>query len=253
MSSPYSLVFAPIFTMDGAVQAFDVYLKTGAHHASVIYTIGYRSGWYEEGVLDGEANSLLKIHRLGFDTMNEYPVYTLNMELAEEEPGLKPFWKTETKVKASNFFKKETHVVGFEGKVYQYLLGEKWPREKAATKEDWKKLGKRGMSRSQSKGHLLSDKAGLETEIDLHAEKLGVNVKALTPGQILELQLKTCEDYLNRAIMHGLHQVYLIHGVGKGKLKDAIHELLSHYPQVVSYRNEFHPKYGYGATEVNIS
>ena len=127
MSSSYHLIFAPILTMEGQLQAFDVYLAKGEHHASVVYKITYRSGWYEEGVLDGAPESLLRIHRLGFDTLNESPVYTFFMELADPGSGLETEWEVEVKLKASSFFKKETTFPGFEEKVYVYPLGA-WPK-----------------------------------------------------------------------------------------------------------------------------
>jgi len=35
-------------------------------------------------------------------------------------------------------------------------------------------------------------------------------------------------------------------------LRDAIKNMLRNRPEVVRYKNEYHPKYGYGATEVTL-
>ncbi|RQH21817.1 hypothetical protein D5R40_31195 [Okeania hirsuta] len=47
-----------------------------------------------------------------------------------------------------------------------------------------------------------------------------------------------------------MERVFVIHGVGEGKLRNAIATRLIKYPEVVSFKNEFHPRYGFGATEI---
>jgi dsDNA-specific endonuclease/ATPase MutS2 len=42
----------------------------------------------------------------------------------------------------------------------------------------------------------------------------------------------------------------VIHGVGTGKLRDEIHEILRTKREVKSFINRYDPRYGYGATEI---
>jgi dsDNA-specific endonuclease/ATPase MutS2 len=42
----------------------------------------------------------------------------------------------------------------------------------------------------------------------------------------------------------------VIHGIGSGKLKDEIHEILKYRKDVKSFVNQYDPRFGYGATEV---
>ncbi len=42
----------------------------------------------------------------------------------------------------------------------------------------------------------------------------------------------------------------VIHGVGKGRLKDEIHEILKTKKEVKSFINQYDPRFGYGATEI---
>jgi dsDNA-specific endonuclease/ATPase MutS2 len=42
----------------------------------------------------------------------------------------------------------------------------------------------------------------------------------------------------------------VIHGLGKGKLKNEIATRLINHPEVKTFKNEYHPKYGFGATEI---
>ncbi len=93
-------------------------------------------------------------------------------------------------------------------------------------------------------------KAHFPTEIDLHIEKLAKNHKSLSNGQIVQIQMKAMQSYVDEAYQLGMESVFLIHGVGKGYLMNAIHKRLRNNPHILTVKNEYHHKYGYGATEV---
>ena len=69
-------------------------------------------------------------------------------------------------------------------------------------------------------------------------------------AEILRLQLRTFDDYLEKAIRVGVPKVFIIHGLGKGRLRNEIASRLIRHPEVETFKNEYHPRYGYGATEV---
>ncbi len=92
--------------------------------------------------------------------------------------------------------------------------------------------------------------ANFENEIDLHIQSLINGYARLDKGEILRIQLQHCHRFVEKAVRLGAPRVFLIHGVGEGKLKDAIAEQLRGNPYVVKFKNEYHHKYGYGATEV---
>ena len=87
-------------------------------------------------------------------------------------------------------------------------------------------------------------------EVDLHIEKLSKNHKTLDNLEKLTLQLQTFEKYLDLAVAHHQPSMIAIHGVGSGKLRDEIHEVLRRRYDVKSFVNRYHPAYGYGATEI---
>ncbi len=68
--------------------------------------------------------------------------------------------------------------------------------------------------------------------------------------EILTLQLQTLEKYLDLAVAHHQPSMIIIHGLGTGKLRDEIHEILRLRRDVKNFFNRYHPAYGYGATEV---
>ncbi|MFT5645335.1 MAG: hypothetical protein ACI976_000005 [Aureispira sp.] len=96
----------------------------------------------------------------------------------------------------------------------------------------------------------LMDVASFEQELDLHAEKLVNDTSEFTARELYELQLQVLEDFMNTAIEFGLKEVFIIHGLGKGKLKQGVDDFLRFHGDVKTYKNEFHEKYGFGATKV---
>lgn len=92
--------------------------------------------------------------------------------------------------------------------------------------------------------------AHFEPEIDLHIEKLTNGEARLDRGMALLIQIQNFEQFMEKAIRLGVPRVFIIHGIGELKLRDAIADRLRNYPSVLNFKNEFHPKYGYGATEV---
>lgn len=89
-------------------------------------------------------------------------------------------------------------------------------------------------------------------EIDLHIENLRSNVRGLSNAEIIKIQLDTLEYYLHLAIVNRQERMVVIHGLGKGKLRDEVHALLKATPEVARYKNEWSGRYGFGATEVTF-
>ncbi|MFN3940064.1 MAG: Smr/MutS family protein, partial [Chitinophagales bacterium] len=100
--------------------------------------------------------------------------------------------------------------------------------------------------------HKVWEKATMPDFIDLHIESLVQDYKLLDKGEILHIQLKHFERFLDKAIKHGLHRIYAVHGLGKGKLKSEIEKILNATPEVISYNNNHNVRFGYGATEVYL-
>src|SRR6185312_16235451 len=101
-----------------------------------------------------------------------------------------------------------------------------------------------------SSGNISSHIQPVSYEIDLHIEKLIDNPKGLSNTEMLKIQLDALDHYLHTAIVNRQERVVIIHGLGKGALKKAVHNLLSKIPEVKKFANEWHGRYGFGATEV---
>jgi Smr domain len=88
-----------------------------------------------------------------------------------------------------------------------------------------------------------------ENVIDLHIEELTDDLTGLTSDAMLQIQLNKFHKELNNAINNRLHKIIFIHGVGKGRLKEAIQKELTHYPHIKTISAD-PARFGSGATEV---
>ena len=116
-------------------------------------------------------------------------------------------------------------------------------------KVDLSKLGNTGY-RIYDAGKLKQNLPPARSVVDLHIEKLTDNSAALTSYEMMQLQLNTFEKYFELSVAHNQSTLIVIHGVGEGKLRNEIHEILRLKSEVKSFVNQFHPLYGYGATEI---
>jgi dsDNA-specific endonuclease/ATPase MutS2 len=86
--------------------------------------------------------------------------------------------------------------------------------------------------------------------IDLHIEKITDDWSRMSNYEIVSLQLKTFEKYYELAVAHIQPSLIVIHGVGTGRLRDEIHELLKLRREVKTFVNQYDSRFGYGATEI---
>ena len=96
----------------------------------------------------------------------------------------------------------------------------------------------------------VNEYASFVPEIDLHIEMLHSDPHHLTNEEIVNVQIKSFETFLAKAIRLNVPKVYVIHGIGKGRLRDLIAARLKRNPNILMFKNEYHEKYGFGATQV---
>lgn len=98
----------------------------------------------------------------------------------------------------------------------------------------------------------LNEYAAFPREIDIHADALGIDKNKLEPFEILSTQINAMLNYIEKAYTLGINEVYVIHGLGKGRLKEEVALTLKKTEFVQSFKNEYHERYGFGATKVNL-
>jgi hypothetical protein len=132
---------------------------------------------------------------------------------------------------------------------FSYLLFEQYPDKAIEDKPDYTKLSGAGY-KIYDASRARQNLEPARSVIDLHIEKLSDNWKHLTNFEILTIQLKSFEKYYELAVAHRQPSLTVIHGLGTGKLKDEIHEILKTKKEVKSFINQYNANYGYGATEI---
>lgn len=98
-----------------------------------------------------------------------------------------------------------------------------------------------------SKPHTL-----LEREVDLHLEEILDDERSMNNSEKLEYQLNYFRSELEDAISSNVRRIVFIHGIGNGRLKSEIRNILDTYANV-SYYDASYRLYGFGATEVVIN
>ena len=88
-------------------------------------------------------------------------------------------------------------------------------------------------------------------EKDLHIHELLEVSKHLNNYEMLQLQLNTARQTIEKARRANAKKLVLIHGVGAGRLRSELHKLLKSMDNLSFYDADF-LKYGVGATEIDL-
>ncbi len=189
------------------------------------------------------------LHDVEFSDMNDSPSFEFDFTLLQPVKHKAEHYETSVKLKPKQLFAKIEELKQKNQATFSQLLFENYPDQLI---DDWVEMG-----RLAARGYKIYDasKARQHLEparsmIDLHIEKLTDDWKHLSNYEILSKQLKTFEKYYNLAIVHHQPSLIVIHGVGEGVLRDEIHDKLRLKKEVKSFVNQYHPAYGYGATEI---
>ncbi len=189
------------------------------------------------------------IHDMPFENMNDGPSFNFVFSLVKPDKKKAESFETSLKLKAKQVFSRIQEIRQKGEATFSYKILDTYPDRPVEEKLDLSLLNNAGYkiySASSARQHLEPAKY----ELDLHIEKLRPDHKGMNNFEMLTLQLQTLEKYLDLATAHHQSSMIVIHGLGTGKLRDEIHELLRLRRDVKNFINRYHPAYGYGATEV---
>jgi hypothetical protein len=205
--------------------------------------------------LKNEINSLsdFYLHDISFESLNDSPRFDFEFRLHEANKKKAPFVEASLKIKPKQVFMKVEEIKLKQEAHFAYIILEKYPDRVEEEKTDLKKLADAGFRIYEGGRVNRQNLQPAQSVVDLHIEKLADNWKSLSNIAKLDLQLKTFEKYYELALLHHLPQLIIIHGVGTGKLRDEIHDILRLKKEVKSFVNQFHPSFGFGATEIYFS
>jgi hypothetical protein len=197
-----------------------------------------------------------------FDDLNDAPEVEISCQRFTTA-GLEDAQERSLKIRAKQFFNTIITAPILDFQVHHYVLFEKFDNNTAedAPKDDLKSYTDQKVKEQESKPKFVpnykpydtynvEEFANFEPEIDLHIQSITNGYAKMDKSMMVRLQMEHFERFMEKAIRLGVPRVFIIHGVGEGKLKDAISDRLYRYGEVKKHKNEYHPKYGYGATEV---
>lgn len=191
------------------------------------------------------------LHDIAFEDLNDSPSFEFEFSLYEPDKAKADYFDTVIRLKPKQLFAKIRELQETGKATFSQLLFEKYPnREVEETYElsDRLKSGAKWYNASDARQHIEQAKS----VIDLHIEKLTNDWQRMNNYEILSLQLKTFEKYYFLTVAHRQPSLIVIHGIGEGKLRDKVHAILRTKTEVKSFANQYHPRYGYGATEISF-
>lgn len=248
------LTFLPVMDIDefGDIIVEELKLHL-VNHTSLPYNFIYTLHFF--GKPDFELKNKIQpfedfyLHDIPFENLNDSPSFDFEFSLLMPDKKKADYFEATVKLKPKQLFAKIEELKQKNLATFSQLLFEKYPDRVV---EDVVEIG-----RLASKGAKVYDaqkgRQHLEpprSVIDLHIEKICDDWQHMSNYEILSLQLKTFEKYYHLSVIHRQPSLIVIHGVGEGVLRNEIHDILRLKKEVKSFVNQFHPAYGYGATEI---
>ena len=256
------LAFDPSFDAEGNPETYQLYLLNGSPHR-LLYEVKVKTGetqrFQKFGPLAPRAK--LNLTRIDYSWLNER--LSVEMDLrAAVEGGTGPRHFHVLRVKPKQFFNNYREVPSLSRGAHLFTLFERIDTRSVADRAEQTSLREltRAQLRQSGKGAAPAPpppptndpaaRAAFNDVLDLHLSALVKDPATIARDRALETQLRAFDRYMDQALRMDVPQVYIIHGVGDGVLKAAIHKRLQTVPFVRHFHNSYHPRYGYGATEV---
>ena len=248
------LSFLPVMDIDefgdDVVEELKVHIINRTYSSYKFY---YRLQFFgkSEFELKNQVNSFADfyLHDVPFSDMSDSPVFTFEFSLVQPEKTKAVFYEASLKLRPKQLFEKIEEIKKKGEATFSYRLFEHYPDKPEEEKLTLDSLSAKGVkiyNAKEAREHL----APARTVVDLHIEKLLEDWHHLSNGEILNIQLKEFEKWYELAVAHRQSHLIVIHGVGSGRLRDEIHDALRLKKEVKSFVNQYHPSFGYGATEI---
>ena len=243
------LSFMPIYKteeLEDVVDGIKVYLLNELPTAvKFVYDVrlSTKSTFRHEGVLHAFGN--IYLHSVSYTVMNNQPRF--HWQLADPVNATMDISEGVLRIRPAKLFEHITHLMKHNEATFSYLLIDDFVvKKKPEPKEKFE------LPLKSTALPIVTTKTieAARHEIDLHIEALIDNKRGLSNAEIVKLQLDTLRHYVQLAIVHRQERMVVIHGLGKGKLREEVHTVLKQIHEVSRFKNEWSGKYGFGATEI---
>lgn len=186
------------------------------------------------------------LHDVSLEQMNDSPRFTFVFSLKNPDRKRAERNEVDFRMRGKQLFRSLDRLLEKNEALFNCLLYENWPDRKPEPGKNVGDLGKAGFRISSKK----PEKDALQSVVDLHIGRILDDSTGMTPLDILEFQLETFRRHLDRMIAARQPKLTVVHGLGSGRLKEEVHQILANRREVDSYRNVHHPLFGFGATEI---
>lgn len=205
-----------------------------------------RTVFKHEGKLHGFGH--IYLHALPFEEMNEQPRF--NWEVTDAEDAGYGEAADTLRIRPQKLFEHIHTSLQKNEPTFSYLLVDEF---KPSAREEKKDEDFFAPSRTKSSAKPVKGdwRASLPRfEVDLHIENLVATTKGLSNADMLHIQIAALNEHLRTVINNKQERTIIIHGLGKGVLRDEVHKVLRQIAEVSKFSNEWQGQYGFGATEV---
>lgn len=247
------LTFLPVIDTDefgdDVVEELKVHL---VNRTEIPYNFDYKLAFF--GKPEFEFKSTIHpfedfyLHDVPFEDLNDNPFFEFEFSLTEPDRKKAEICTASLKLKPKQVFTKIEEIRSRNEASFSYRLFDIYPDKVKEEKFDVGTLYSKNKSYDASKARQHMEPP--RSVVDLHIEKITDSWQHLGNLQIVAIQLRTFEKYYDLAIAHLQPSLIVIHGVGSGRLRDEIHELLKSRREVKTFVNQYDPRFGYGATEI---
>jgi len=189
------------------------------------------------------------LHDIPFEYLNDSPTFEFEFSLLQQQKVKADHYEASLRLKPKQLFAKIEEIRLKGEATFSHRLFEKYPDRQVEDKFEVGNLAAKDY-KTYDAGKARQHLEAARSVVDLHIEKITDDWSGLTNHEIVSMQLKTFEKYYDLAVAHMQPSLIVIHGVGTGRLREEIHEQLKHRKEVKTFINQYHPAYGYGATEI---
>ncbi|HEX6193984.1 MAG TPA: Smr/MutS family protein [Chitinophagaceae bacterium] len=217
------------------------------------YQFHYKLNFF--GKVDFELKSQLNpfenfyLQDIPFSDLNDNPTFDFEFSLLKPDKQKAEYHEASLRLKPKQLFAKIEEIRKKNEATFSHRLFEVYPDRSYDDKIELSTLAAKGFKVYDAK-RVREHLEPARSVVDLHIDKLTDNWKNLSNYEMLAIQLKTFEKYYDLALAHHQPSLIIIHGVGEGKLRDEIHDILRLKREVKSFVNQYDPRFGYGATEI---
>ncbi len=236
---------------DEVVEELKIYL---INNTTLTYQFTYKLAFF--GRSEFELKNTVRpfeqfyIHDVDFEEMSDSPGFEFDFSLPEPDKKKAEHFEAVVKIKPKQLFAKIEETRQKNQALFRYKLFDQYPDRAKETFEPGVPAHPASKPKVYNAREARKHMEPARSVVDLHIEKLTDDSSRMSSAEMLDLQLKTFEKFYELAVWHKIPWFIVIHGVGTGRLRDEVHDALRLKKEVSYFVNQYHPSYGYGATEI---